>query len=132
MKSGQFYKGMINDVEQSYESPGILQVLPSNKLNTLWDIDTVGTYFRAFKSERVIAKTVVEKSVPDEHGRDGVINHTVLYRFDAFVTHDGARYKFDEEQFVQDIMEGKYNFQMPPAPELTKPLALPPALEVTR
>lgn len=128
MKSGQFFKGMINGVEQSYESPDILQVLPSSKLNQLWDIDVVGVYSRAFKTERVIAKTVVEKAVPDEHGRDGITNHTVLYRFDAFAIHDGARYQFDEDQFIQDLKEGKYNFKMPPQPELKKPLSLPPPI----
>jgi hypothetical protein len=125
VKSGQFYKGMINGVEQSYESPDILQVLPSSKLNQLWDLDAVGVYNRAFKSERVISKTVVEKAVPDEHGRDGVTNHTVLYRFDAFTFHDGVRYKFDEDQFIQDIKDGKFDFEMPLQPELKKPLSVP-------
>jgi hypothetical protein len=130
VKSGQFFKGMINGVEESYESPDLLQVLPNNRLSEVWDLDVVGIYSRVFLSERVIAQTVVERAVPDEHGRDGVTNHTVLYRFDAFMVHDGARYRFDEEQFVRDVKAGKYSFQMPPPPELKRPLDYPLKLEV--
>jgi len=130
MRSGQFYKGMINGIEESYESPDLLQILPNTKLSQLWDLDQVGIYSRAFVAEGVIAKTVVEKAVPDEHGRDGITNHTVLYRFDKYTTHDGVRYMLDSEQFVEDIKAGKFNFQMPPIPNLKNPLDYPPPMEV--
>lgn len=130
MKSAQFYKGMINGVEDSFESPDIYQVLPKEKLDELWDIDRIGTYSKVFLAERVISKTVVSEAEPDEHGRDGIINHTVIYRFDLTYTHEGAPYQFNSEQFAKDVRAGKYNLKMPPVPELKKPLDYPPVMEV--
>lgn len=130
MKSAQFYKGMINGTEDSYESPDLLQVIPKEKLPDLWDIDEIGTYSRVFLKERIIAKTIVFKPEDDILGRSGIINHTVLYRFDLYTVKDGVRYKFDEEQFLQDAREDRFNFEMPPKPELKIPLDLPPPLEV--
>jgi hypothetical protein len=130
MKSGQFYKGMINGVEETYESPDLLLLLPSEKLAVLWDRETLGTYRHIFLTERVIAQTVIIEAEPDDLGRDGIVNHTVLYKFDATVTHDGLTYIFDYEQFAKDARQGKYNFKMPNAPELKKPLDYPPLMEV--
>ena len=130
MKSGQFYKGMIEGVEETYESPDLLLLLPSEKLSILWDRETVGTYRHIFLTERVIAQTVIIKAEPDELGRDGIINHTVLYKFDATTQQDNITYIFDYEQFAKDARAGKYNFPMPPAPELKHPLDSPPAMEM--
>lgn len=130
MKKGQFYKGMINGVEESYESPDLLQLLPSDKLSMLWDRETLGTYRHVFLTERVVAQTVVSKAEPDDLGRDGIVNHTVLYRFDPYVEHDGARYVFDVDDFAENARAGKYNFPMPLAPELKRPLDYPPEMEV--
>jgi hypothetical protein len=131
MKSGQFYKGMINGTEDTYESPDLLLILPSEKLSILWDRETLGSYRHVFLTERVVTQTVIEPAVPDDLGRDGIINHTVLYKFDATVTHDGIAYVFDYEQFAKDARAGKYNFKMPEVPELKKPLDYPPPMEVT-
>jgi hypothetical protein len=130
MKTAQFIKGMIDGTEVSYESPDLLQLLPSEKLSILWDQERIGTHNRIFLDEHAIAKTVVTQSEPDEHGRLGVINHTVIYRFDASVEHDGIQYLFPNEQFAKDARAGKFAFKMPPAPELKKPLDTPPKLEV--
>jgi hypothetical protein len=130
MKSAQFYKGMIKGTEEQYESPDLLQILPHDKLAVLWDKDKIGIYPYVFLSERVIAKTVVTKAEPDEHGRDGIINHTVIYRWDNKTTFEGAPYLFDTEQFLKDVKAGKYNITMPSPPELKKPLDAPPILEV--
>jgi hypothetical protein len=131
MKSGQFYKGMINGTEDTYESPDLLLILPSEKLSILWDRETLGSYRRVFLTERVVAQTVIEPAVPDDLGRDGIVNHTVLYKFDSTITHDGMAYVFDYEQFAKDARAGKYNFKMPEVPELKKPLDYPPPMEVT-
>ena len=130
MQSGQFYKGMINGVEETYESPDLLLILPSEKLSILWDRETLGIYRHIFLTERVVAQTVITKAEPDDLGRDGIVNYTVLYKFDAITEHDGLTYIFDYEQFAKDARAGKYNFQMPPAPELKNPLDYPPAMEV--
>jgi hypothetical protein len=131
VKAGQFYKGMINGVEDTYESPDILQILPSDKLAELWDMERPGTYSRVFLSDRVIAKTVVTKAVPDSYGRDGIVNHTVLYKLDKQTTICGATYNFDAEQFKADALAGKYKqLKMPAVPELKHPLDAPALLEV--
>jgi hypothetical protein len=131
MNSGQFVKGMINGTEEAYESRDILQILPMTKLSILWDLDRVGTYRRVFLDERVIAQTVITIAEQDEHGRDGIVNHTVLHKFDASTTHDGIKYVFDSEQFARDAKTGKYNFKMPPCPELKTPLDEPSPMEIT-
>jgi hypothetical protein len=130
MKSGQFYKGMINGVEESYESPDLFQVLPADKLNELWDLSHVGRYRRVFLNERVVAQSVVSEAEPDDMGRDGIINHTVLHRFDLYTTHEGAIYRFDIDKFAEEARAGKYDFPMPDKPQLKKPLDYPPRLEV--
>lgn len=130
MRSGQFYKGMINGIEEIYESPDLLLILPSEKLSILWDKDSVGTYRHTFLTERVVAQTVITEAEPDELGRNGIINHTILYKFDATTQHDGLTYIFDYGQFAKDARAGEYNFSMPQAPELKQPLDLPPELEV--
>jgi hypothetical protein len=130
MKSAQFIKGMIDGIEASYESPDLLQILPSEKLSILWDQERIGTHNRVFTEDRIVAKTVVTQSEPDEHGRLGIINHTVIYRFDASIEHDGVQYVFPTEQFTKDARAGKYNFKMPAKPELKRPLDYPPAMEV--
>jgi hypothetical protein len=130
MKTGQFYKGMINGTEDSYESPDIYQVLPKEKLDEYWDKERVGTYNRVFLSEHVILKTVISKSEPDGYGREGIINHTVIYRFDPYIEHDGLKYVLDTEQFLKDVKDGKIAIKQLKVPELKKPLDAPPALEV--
>ena len=130
MKSGQVVTGIINGIATQYESPDILQISPNGKLSELIDRDTVGVYRNTFVRERVVAQTVVTEAEPDELGRNGTVNHTVLYKFDSHTEQDGAQYTFDYEQFAQDARNGKYSFPMPDMPELKRPLAFPPALEV--
>ena len=131
MRAAQFVKGIINGIAESYESSNLFQILPADKLTAIWDIDRLGTYNRVFLSERVVTKTVVTPSVPDELGRSGTVNHTVLYKFDPNIEHDGIRYLFPEEQFKTDAQAGKYkNIIMPPLPELKRPLDVPTALEM--
>lgn len=134
MKSGQFVKGMINGIEvDPYETPNLAQLLsnlsPTEKASC-WDKERIGTYLWINAETRSIIKTEITKAVPDELGRDGIVNHTVIYQFNSSIEHDGLNYQFPKEQFRQNANQGKYNFVMPPIPELTRPLELPPALEV--
>jgi len=131
VKSGQVVTGIINGIADQYETPDILQLLPNGKLAQLIDRETLGAYRRVFVSDRVVAQTMVTKSEPDEHGRDGIVNHTVLYKFDASTTHDNIQYVFDYNQFTDDALAGKYAFAMPPIPELKHPLDPPPEMEIT-
>lgn len=130
MKSGQVVTGIINGIADQYETPDILQILPNIKLSELTDRRTLGIHRHVFITDRVVAQTVVSEADPDELGRNGTINHTVLYKFDATTQHDGILYVFNYDQFADNAREGKYNFVMPDMPELKKPLDYPPKLEV--
>jgi len=131
VKSGQLVTGIINGIATQYETPDILQILPNGKLSQLIDRETIGTYRRVFLTDRVIAQTSVTEAEPDSLGRSGVVNHTVLYKFDRSIEHDGARYVFDIDDFADNARAGKYNFRMPRLPELKHPLDSPPTLEET-
>ena len=131
MKSGQVVTGIINGIADHFESSDILQILSNGKLSILTDREILGSHRHVFRSDRVVAQTVVTKADPDELGRDGTVNHTVLYKFDATTQHDGINYIFDYEQFAEDALAGKYNFSMPPLPELKHPLSFPPAMEMS-
>jgi hypothetical protein len=131
VNSGQVVTGIINGIADHYETPDILRILPNSKLSLLTDRETLGSHRHVFRSDRVVAQTVVTKAAPDDLGRDGIVNHTVLYKFDATTQHDGLTYIFDYEQFAEDALAGKYNFVMPPIPELKHPLDFPPKMEVT-
>lgn len=131
MKSGQVVTGILNGTADQFETPDILQILPNTKLSELIDRQTLGTYRRVFLTERVVAQTVVTEAEPDGLGRDGIVNHTIVYQFDRTTEHDGARYVFDVDDFADNARAGKYNFTMPPLPTLKHPLDPPPPLELT-
>lgn len=131
VKSAQVYKGMINGTEDFYESPDIYQVISQESLDVLLDRTRIGEYpVRVFLKEGVVAKTVISKPQSDILGRDGIINHTVIYAFDISVKKDGVKYTLDQDQFEQDARSGKFNFKMPSPPKLTRPLPYPPSMEV--
>lgn len=118
MKSGQFYRGKIDGVQKRFESPYLLNLLPSEKLGELADYTEIGEYPRFFKQERVLSKTVVEAAENTDGRRGGVTNHTVLYCYDAYVEHDDVKYIFDTDTFIAEILAGKRRFKMPEVPAL--------------
>lgn len=129
MRSAQFVKGMIDGVEVTYESPGLMEMLSPQKLAPMWDQQQIGTYRRAISQDRYIALTVVTKSEPDEFGRVGIVNHTVIHQFDLSQEKDNIKYVFDAEDFRLKAQRGLFNFKMPSMPTLKKPLDAPPAPE---
>jgi hypothetical protein len=134
LRSAQFVKGMIGGVEVTYESPLLLEILTPAKLAPMWDANQIGTYKRIGSSDRYTAKTVVTKSEPDEYGRVGIVNHTVIYQFDMSKESDRAKYTLDLEEFKRNARNGLYDFKMPSMPELKKPLdaPAPPEWEVSQ
>ena len=130
MKSGQIVTGIINGLADQYETPDILQLLPNGKLSELTARETIGTYRNVFVTDRVVAQTCVYEAERDSLGRTGTVNHTVLYKFDPTTEYDGTQYTFDYQQFAKDARAGKYNFPMPPMPELKRPLDYPPEMDV--
>jgi hypothetical protein len=129
MRSAQFVKGMIGGVEVTYESPQLLEILSPEKLAPMWDETRIGTYKRIGSIDRYTAKTVVTQSEPDEYGRVGVVNHTVIYQFDPSKEAERIKYIIDLEEFRRNARNGMYDFKMPPKPELKKPLDSPPPPE---
>jgi hypothetical protein len=132
MQSGQFYRGKIDGIQKHYESPNLSEILPYDKLQELADNTVLGEYPRFFKNEKVLAKTVVSPAENSDGRKGGVTNHTVLYRFDQTVTHDGLQYVFPLEDFIAEILAGKRRFKMPPAPDLPFEqgfISFPPPLE---
>jgi hypothetical protein len=121
---------MIGGVEVTYESSNLMEILSPDKLAPMWDANQIGTRKRVISADRIIAKTVVTKSEPDEYGRVGIVNHTVIYQLDPSVLKDRAKYTLDIEDFRRNANNGYYDFKMPPLPELKKPfLDTPPAPE---
>jgi hypothetical protein len=129
MRSAQFVKGMIGGVAVSYESPSLLEILSPEKLAPMWDQNQIGTYKRVVSADRYTAKTIVSKSEPDEYGRVGIVNHTVIHQFDLSKETDRVKYILDIEDFRRNARNGFYDFKMPPMPELKNPLASPPPPE---
>jgi hypothetical protein len=128
MKSAQIVSGIINGIADQYESPNVLQVLPIDKLSELTSIERINSepYSRVFLSELVTAEALVFPSEPDNLKRSGIVNHTVIHRFDSVIERDGYFYIFPREQFERDARAGRLRFKMPPMPELKKPLDSPP------
>ncbi len=118
MRSGQFYRGKIDGIQKHFETPDIDKLLPQEKLCDLADYFEIGTYPRFFKQERVLAKTVVAPAENSDGRKGGITNHTVLYQFDQYTTHESAQYVFDVGTFILEIQAGKRRFKMPPIPEL--------------
>ncbi len=118
MKSGQFYRGKIDGIQKHYESQGIGELLPSEKLCDLADYYEIGEYPRFFKQERVLAKTIVTPAENTDGRAGGITNHTVLYQFDPFIIHEFVVYVFDVDTFILEIQAGKRKFKMPATPTL--------------
>jgi hypothetical protein len=134
MKAGQFVRGKIDGIQKNFESPGLEKLLPTDKLSELADNVEVGEYPRFFKQEKVIAKTVIAPAENSDGRRGGIVNHTVLYKYDSTVSHDGVKYLFDTETFIAEILAGKRRFKMPPVPKLPEGvdsgfIDLPPPIE---
>lgn len=132
MRAAQFVKGMINGVEDFYESPNILTLLPYEKLQLLMENTKLGFTQKIFLKDYVIALSTVKKAEADSLGRDGLINHTVIYKFDEVITHDGAVYRIDPEAFKEAAYNGAFRFTMPAFPELKRPLDPPPNPQVNQ
>ena len=118
VKSGQFYRGKIDSIQKHFESQNLSSILPTDKLQDLASKTEIGEYPRFFKEEKVLTKTVVSPADNSDGRKGGIINHTVLYRFNQTVKQDTITYIFPLEDFINEIVAGKRRFKMPPKPEL--------------
>lgn len=125
MKTAQFVKGMINGVEEFYESPNILTLIPYEKLQLLMENTKLGFTKKIFLKDYAVALSYVQRAEADSLGRDGFVNHTVIVKFDEALTIDGIVYRVDAEAFKQAAYNGELNFHMPAFPELKRPLDPP-------
>ncbi len=118
MKSGQFIRGKIDGIQKHFESANLDKLLPADKLNELKNNTEVGEYPQFFKQSRTLIKTVIIPAENSDGRRGGVINHTVIYAYDATVEYDGLKYIFDTDAFISEILAGKRRFRMPSVPTL--------------
>lgn len=118
MISGQFIRGKIDGIQKNFESPNLDKILPAEKLSDLANTSEIGEYPRFFKKEKVLCKTIVTEADNSDGRRGGIINYTVLYKFDETVTKDTITYVFPLDDFITEIIAGKRRFKMPPQPNL--------------
>ena len=117
MKLGQFYRGKIDGVQKNFESPNLDQLISTEKLRELADLDQIGEYPQFSKQARALIYTVIKPAENTDGRRGGITNHTVIYAWDRTVTHEGATYTFDLDKFISEVLAGKRRFKMPPVPE---------------
>jgi hypothetical protein len=133
MKSGQFVKGKIDGIQKLFRSPNLTKVLSPEKLQELEDYTDIGEHPQFSKQGRALIKTVIIPAENSDGRRGGVINHTVIYSYDATVEYDGLKYIFDVDSFINEVLAGKRKFKMPQMPKLpdtdTGLIDLPPPIE---
>jgi hypothetical protein len=118
MNSAQFYRGKIDGIQKTFESPNLSKILPPDKLQELASYSEIGEYPRFFKDEKVLSKTVISPAKNIDGRRGGIVNHTVLYQWGQSFEKDSVRYIFPLETFISEILSGKRRFKMPPVPML--------------
>jgi hypothetical protein len=133
MKSGQFVKGKIDGIQKLFRSPELTRILTPEKIQELEDTTDIGEHPQFSRQARALIKTVVTPADNSDGRRGGVINHTVIYAYDQAVEHDGLKYIFDTESFINEVLAGKRKFKMPNRPKLPDSdsglIELPPPIE---
>jgi hypothetical protein len=126
MRSGQIVKGKIGGVQRRFQSFDLPQITEA-RLSELTDNSQIGTFYRFFKDERIIAGMTVTEAENSDGRHGGTVKHIVLYQHDRIFTHENEQYLFDVEQYISKLPRV---FKMPPFPEvLENPLPLPLPLE---
>jgi hypothetical protein len=126
MKSGQIVKGKIDGVQKRFQSFDLPQITEA-RLAELTDNSQLGTFYRFFKAERIIAGMKVTEADNTDGRHGGVIKQVILYQYDYTTTLDGEQYLFDFEEFIAKLPR---TFKIPAYPEvLENPLPLPSPLE---
>jgi hypothetical protein len=118
MIAGQFVKGKIDGIQKYFKTANLRDILPKSKLDELEDYTEVGEYPRFFKAEKVLTRTKITEAVNSDGRRGGIVNQTVLYKFDQTVTKDTVNYIFPLDDFIAEILAGKRGFKIPPMPTL--------------
>ena len=133
MQSGQFVIGKIDGIQKYFKTENLREILPKTKLTELETYTEIGEYPRFFKIEKVLSKTIVSAADNTDGRPGGIINRTVLYKFDQTITKDAVNYVFPLDDFIAEILAGKRRFKMPPMPELPNTdmglVDLPPPIE---
>jgi hypothetical protein len=118
MIAGQFVKGKIDGIQKYFKTANLRDILPKNRQDELEKHIEVGEYPHFFKAEKIIAKTRIINAENTDGRRGGIINHTVVYRFDPTVTKDSINYIFPLDDFIKEYIDGKRSFKMPSMPTL--------------
>jgi hypothetical protein len=118
MKAGQLVKGKISGIQKQFISPDLYQLLPTDKFAELENLRDIGEYPQFYKQGRALIKTVITAAENSDGRRGGIINHTVIYCYDAYTEKDGVKYIFPIDDFISEVLAGKRRFKMPPIPTL--------------
>lgn len=87
MQIGQFKYGMINGTIERKQTPNVDKLLSEESLRLLYDLDRhkekihEATYIYTWDRENAITKTTI-KPVSDKDGRQDLLNHTIIIKFD--------------------------------------------------
>ena len=122
MKTGQFVKGIFNGSTESYQTENVEKLLPPEEFDKLWNHSKVGSWLYINQEAGVIAKSnITETSDGEFTGRKGVINHTILIKFDSSTTKDGVTYRLDRTTVNNELAETITALNSP-FPPLIQPL----------
>ena len=116
MKSGHIIKGKIEGVQLRFQSLDLPQIT-EERLSELTNNSEIGTFYRFFKAERIIAGMRVTEADNSDGRAGGVIKQIALYQYDHAKTFDNEQYLFDFDEFIAKLPR---TFKMPVFPELLK------------
>lgn len=96
MQTGQFVIGIFDGSTETYQTLNVEKFLSPDEFDKLWNRQTIGVWYYTNQEESVVAKCTITPTTDGAFmGRKGVINHTVIAKFDSTTTKDGATYQID-------------------------------------
>ena len=119
MKTGQFVKGIFNGSTEAYQTKDAGKLLSIEEFDKLYNRQKKGVYLYINKEERVLAKSTVRETSDGE--RTGLINHTVIVKFDPSIDKDGLTYRMTVGDINEDLA-AKTTVLNSPFPTLKQPL----------
>jgi len=122
MQAGQFVKGIFNGSTESYQTDNIQKFLSSEEFDKLWNLERLGSWLYTNQEEGVIARSTITRTNDGAFtGRKGVINHTVIVKFDGKLEKDGVTYRLDRASITDELARNTPALNSP-FPILTQPL----------
>jgi hypothetical protein len=122
MQTGQFVKGIFNGSTESYQTEKVEKLLSPEEFDRLWNLERLGSWIYTNPEEGAVARSTITRTSDGAFtGRKGIINHTVIVKFDKVTVKDGATYALDKSS-VNDELARNTPALNSPFPPLTQPL----------